>query len=457
MKIKNIHLYGLPQFSNTTLELSSTYSEQNQNHFTVLIGNNGTGKSTILADISKKLTTGLIKNLRTLTMIGEPTRVLAISTGINDKFFLPKENSKKRLQKLETKIAQLNESRAPYIYIGPRTGHKTSNNRKIHERLLENIALNWIDEKSTEHIAQALELCNFKNEIYFKFKIKKPDSKKVKSAALKETPINRQELIEIVTPALKGHPALLDYILEKINSLDEIVSSITINQQIRFGDNLSTNGNRFFKNDLPLLIALRDLNIIEFSQIQVVKQGQNETLFDLLEAGSGEFKRFLLLFSIAALTKNDTLILIDEPEISLHPKWQADFLIEARALIKERTGCHLIVATHSPYLISSLNSNDSTIVSLKTGFSESHRGATFGWPIEKILFDIFDVATVRNSELQKQVEIILRFLSKESSLQKPPKKDVEASVTKLSRFITDEADPLRNLISVAKRELDAKN
>ena len=56
--------------------------------------------------------------------------------------------------------------------------------------------------------------------------------------------------------------------------------------------------------------------------------------------------RALLLFR----TKKDTLVLIDEPEISLHVVWQQEFL-EDLAKITELASFDVLIATHSPELI----------------------------------------------------------------------------------------------------------
>jgi predicted ATP-binding protein involved in virulence len=48
--------------------------------------------------------------------------------------------------------------------------------------------------------------------------------------------------------------------------------------------------------------------------------------------------------------KEDSLILIDEPELSLHITWQEQFLDDIKQ-ITELSGLDVLIATHSPQII----------------------------------------------------------------------------------------------------------
>ena len=53
------------------------------------------------------------------------------------------------------------------------------------------------------------------------------------------------------------------------------------------------------------------------------------------------------------------MILIDEPELSLHPQWQNKFVKMLKTIGKSN---QFILATHSPYIINNLSYEDSLIV-----------------------------------------------------------------------------------------------
>lgn len=65
---------------------------------------------------------------------------------------------------------------------------------------------------------------------------------------------------------------------------------------------------------------------------------------------SGEQHELVLVYDLLFNSKKNTLVLIDEPEISLHIAWQRRFLSDLRRII-ELTGIDAIVSTHSPQLI----------------------------------------------------------------------------------------------------------
>lgn len=65
---------------------------------------------------------------------------------------------------------------------------------------------------------------------------------------------------------------------------------------------------------------------------------------------SGEQHELVLVYDLLFNTKVDTLLLIDEPEISLHVAWQKKFLADLRAII-ELTPMDIVLSTHSPQLI----------------------------------------------------------------------------------------------------------
>ena len=65
---------------------------------------------------------------------------------------------------------------------------------------------------------------------------------------------------------------------------------------------------------------------------------------------SGEQNELILIFRLLFKSPQHALILIDEPEISLHIAWQQSFLEDMEAVAK-LTNLKLIIATHSPDII----------------------------------------------------------------------------------------------------------
>jgi len=75
---------------------------------------------------------------------------------------------------------------------------------------------------------------------------------------------------------------------------------------------------------------------------------QNETI-DLVGLSSGEKHEFIMLFKLIFETPPSSLVLIDEPEISLHVLWQLEFMPDLFE-IQEANRFQAIIATHSPQI-----------------------------------------------------------------------------------------------------------
>ena len=67
---------------------------------------------------------------------------------------------------------------------------------------------------------------------------------------------------------------------------------------------------------------------------------------------SGEQHEMVLLHNLLFRVKPGSLLLIDEPELSLHVTWQNEFLADLIRVAK-KVGFDAIVATHSPYIVGS--------------------------------------------------------------------------------------------------------
>lgn len=82
--------------------------------------------------------------------------------------------------------------------------------------------------------------------------------------------------------------------------------------------------------------------------IRLKKQGSS---FLVGAASSGERELLTYLFAIFALNVRDALIIVDEPELHLHPKWQKT-LLHLFIRLTQSTGNQFLLATHSPTFVS---------------------------------------------------------------------------------------------------------
>jgi len=77
---------------------------------------------------------------------------------------------------------------------------------------------------------------------------------------------------------------------------------------------------------------------------------EKEKDLSLTDLSSGEQQEVVLLYELLFRVASNTLVLIDEPEISLHVAWQKEFLNDILRIIKLQK-ITVITATHSPQII----------------------------------------------------------------------------------------------------------
>ncbi|MEH2264118.1 ATP-dependent nuclease [Nostoc sp.] len=102
-------------------------------------------------------------------------------------------------------------------------------------------------------------------------------------------------------------------------------------------------------------LKLKDANK-NIYEITLSKEGKT---FDITQASSGEKEILNFLLGIFAFNIKDGLVIVDEPEVHLHPRWQS-ILIELFFDLANTTGNQFILSTHSAVFI-----NQKTISNIK--------------------------------------------------------------------------------------------
>ncbi|MBN3962280.1 AAA family ATPase [Nostoc sp. NMS8] len=93
-------------------------------------------------------------------------------------------------------------------------------------------------------------------------------------------------------------------------------------------------------------LKLKDANK-NIYEITLSKEGKT---FDITQASSGEKEILNFLLGIFAFNIKDGLVIVDEPEVHLHPRWQS-ILIELFFDLANTTGNQFILSTHSAVFI----------------------------------------------------------------------------------------------------------
>lgn len=169
--------------------------------------------------------------------------------------------------------------------------------------------------------------------------------------------------------------------------------------------------------------------------------------YEVGSSSSGEKHYLFFILGILSKIKKNSLILIDEPEISLHPNWQQQFIGMLKDIFSEYNSCHFLIATHSHFMISDLNPSWSSVISLRNNNNQIEskflHNSTYGWSTEDILYNIFNMTTTRNYFLAAQIDEVLLAIS-----QKKPFTNLKPQIERLKMIepTLKDVDPLKLII-----------
>lgn len=208
------------------------------------------------------------------------------------------------------------------------------------------------------------------------------------------------------------------------------------------------------KNELNIIMHLEKLDIINLEGIRIRKL---EKSIGINEMSSGEYHMLISLIGILANIKNNSIVLIDEPEISLHPNWQMGYVSFLKKVFSKFSDCHFIIATHSHFLVSDLEGSSSSVTALSRILETNKLSAsllegidTYGWSAEDVLYNVFRVSSTRNYYVALEIGQILKIIAKKEI-------DILTLNTKRNELERIKAslkpnDPLKSLIDKIQKE-----
>ena len=208
-----------------------------------------------------------------------------------------------------------------------------------------------------------------KRIIYIKAQEQKTDEIKKEIIKYLDTLIFEKELS--AKEAYKKLREELDFIFENLD------------MQAKFSG-LDRDKNIFFENSLGGKISIDSLST-----------GEKELLSKVF---------FLYISDI-----KDSIILIDEPETSLHPSWQ-NRVVKIYKNFAKKNNNQIIIATHSPQIIAS-TPNESLRVLVKEGDNiKAYSPDAYGMQVNKALTDIMGVNELRDIEVQNQYDKVKNMI-----------------------------------------------
>lgn len=155
---------------------------------------------------------------------------------------------------------------------------------------------------------------------------------------------------------------------------------------------------------------------------------------------SGQWQLLLGLLGLGLEIENDSIVVIDEPENSLHPEWQRQYIELLENVMAKKKRCHVIIATHSPLLTSGVNGERGNLLRLfpkaesKFGVASEALTQNFGWGVRETLELLFDMQTTRGSGFVEMVDTVLGMI-----------RDKETKSKQFELLATSIIDASRNL------------
>jgi len=151
--------------------------------------------------------------------------------------------------------------------------------------------------------------------------------------------------------------------------------------------------------------------------------------FDINGLSSGEKQLFARALTLRMLRANNSIILVDEPEISLHPRWQQKIL-----RVYERIGKNnqVIIATHSPHILSACGKESGFLLARENGqvkvYNHQQLNSVYGKPVSVVLMDFMGLKTLRSPEIELQFEDVRQMVRDKKTDSEPFKRKMAALI-----------------------------
>ena len=164
-------------------------------------------------------------------------------------------------------------------------------------------------------------------------------------------------ILEIDNPQNVVKDVLMLYVedsFEKIKIFDQIAEKINIllniiNKRFKHKKLFIDKEEGFLFRSKILLDKNGKVILDDDGEALIDEDGQGKVI-DLKNLSSGEQNELVLFYLLLFKTESNSLILIDEPEVSLHISWQNSFIEDLKEITK-LNGLDVVIATHSPDII----------------------------------------------------------------------------------------------------------
>ncbi|MGT8956986.1 AAA family ATPase [Bacillus cereus] len=159
--------------------------------------------------------------------------------------------------------------------------------------------------------------------------------------------------------------------------------------------------------------GILELNIIGPFIKDVIFESESGHEVLLSEMSSGEITMLYRFLPLVMEIEDNAVILIDEPETHLHPRWIREFISYLTLLFNDYQ-VHVLIATHSPTIASDVPME--CIVGLRKQGGRIHqykpRDRTLGGHSSELLRDVFELEQLSSVSALKNIDKIIKLLER---------------------------------------------
>lgn len=427
--------------------------KQENNVFTVIIGNNGIGKSRFLAHLIKETYRNNFEDINLFYQDERISKIVAITSSPFDKF--PPQRLFNRIENYKNKSSSSDEP-SFYKYLGLKDDrgiqiNKYGNFLKIIDSLFD--TENFSNEKKLK-LASIFDFLGYLPNLRLTYK---------KQFRTFYDLIVETDSVETFIELVKyKNSNIINRFLNKIerdHSIFHKLREILLDRNLNFRESNNytfdlnlTNPSKFNKYSmyLKMIQFLRKFDLVTFENLYLWKKNNSEAI-SLEDTSSGERAIFFNILGIASQIENNSLICIDEPEISLHPEWQEKYMKLLINTFNDYKKCHFIIATHSPSIISDLSEENCYILNMDENITANAK-KYINHSSDYQLANLFKVPGFRNEYLNRECINLLSKISKNSKNISYTDLNSANEIIKLLPKL-DDNDPIKELILILQKSL----
>ncbi|MRC18366.1 AAA family ATPase [Bacillus thuringiensis] len=418
--INRIFVEEYGKLRNFDVEFRASNIYNKQLNLSIIVGENGTGKTSLLKFISEVFTNNKIKGNFSLdysinnldySIDNEkneiysfedyiynlrPKKIIVSSYSTFEQF---KTSFKKKGRETLNGSQDEIENTTEYVYAGPKKRFNSASLSSIYVPILKNYLL--FDFKKSFAIQELLKEIGYVERPFIQLKrigILKRFNRNMPQLIDIDSPYANDELIEIASKLECFNDEFSDYVQTNYGYQRKKLMDLRMLQEYSGG----------------ITQWLEDVQQMEKIGIDIIEDvwfPKGPDIIPMKRFSSGELSMFFRFFKLIDNMVDSSIVLIDEPETHLHPRWIQKYINILNDIFGHYS-CHFIIATHSPLIVSDVPSQCIIGLKQKNNNIEQFKidEQTLGISYREVLREVFHVDDLYSDYTKKLYEDILNLL-----------------------------------------------